>query len=80
MVIFYIIGIPITVSKMTEGKTCSVVGCGAPAVKSISREKMKGVDLQVSSKGRRIYLCKEHYKIYKKQRKKIEKYERMRWK
>lgn len=64
---------------MVEERICSVVGCRSPAVKSISRERMKDLGLQVSSKGRRVYLCREHYKIYKKHRRKIERYERMRW-
>jgi hypothetical protein len=65
---------------MEEGRVCSVVNCGANAVRSISLEKFKGVDLNVNPVRRRVYLCKEHYKIYKKQRKKFERLERLRWK
>ena len=65
---------------MAKRRICSVVGCGKEAVRSVSIEKMKDVDLKYTPVGRRVYLCKEHYKIYKKQRKKIERYERMRWK
>jgi hypothetical protein len=60
-------------------RKCSVVGCGGDAVRSISKEKFKGVELDVGGSGRRVYLCKEHYKIFKKHRRKIERYERMRW-
>ena len=65
---------------MDKLRICSVVGCNNPAVKSVSVDRMQGVDLKVTPHGRRVYLCKDHYKIYKKQRRKIEKYERMRWK
>lgn len=64
---------------MRRGRTCSVVGCEKPAVKSVSVDKMQGVDLKYKAQGRRVYLCKEHYKLYKKGRRKIERYERLRW-
>jgi len=64
---------------MPRSKVCSVDGCDSPSIRSVSIEKFKGVDLKVNPVGRRIYLCKEHNKIYKKARAKIERYERMRW-
>ena len=65
---------------MPKEKVCSVDGCNQPAVKTVSIDKFKEVDLKVNPQGRKVYLCKEHYKVYKKCRKKIERLERMRWK
>jgi len=60
-------------------KVCSVKGCNEPAIKTISVTKFEGVNLEVEAVGRKIYLCKKHYKEYKKQRKNIERLERWRW-
>ena len=64
---------------MEKTHICSVIGCNKPAIRSVSVDKMQGVDLKYTPYRRRVYLCKEHYKIYKKQRRKIERFERMRW-
>ena len=61
-------------------RICSVKGCNKEAVKSLSLEKVKGVNLELEVKGRRVYVCKEHYKEIKKVRRKIERLERWRWK
>ena len=60
---------------MVKEKTCSVEGCNKPGVRSFSREKateaLQGASLSIkSSRSRRVYLCTEHYKIYKKQTRK----------
>lgn len=60
-------------------KTCSVKRCGNPSVKTVAVEKLKEVSLDVESKGRKVYLCKKHYKEYKRARRKIERLERWRW-
>jgi len=49
---------------------CSVAGCGKEAARSISTGKVRSAGLNVASSGRRAYLCKEHYKEYKRKAKK----------
>lgn len=53
--------------RIEKGVKCSV--CGKEAIRSISADKVKAAGLSVSN-GRRAYLCKEHYKEYKKKTKK----------
>jgi len=51
---------------MAEDK-CGVAGCSEPAVKSYSRETVEKVGLKAADeKNRRIHLCKEHNKEFKK--------------
>ncbi len=61
-------------------EVCGVEGCGKEAVRSLSINKVREAGLDAKPSGRRIYLCKEHYKEYKKRRKKLDRLERMRWK
>ena len=53
--------------RIEKGVKCSV--CGKEAIRSISADKVKAAGLSVRD-GRRAYLCKEHYKEYKKKTKK----------
>ena len=54
--------------RIGKGTTCSVDGCNEEAVRSVNGPKAKAAGLNVD--GRRVYLCKEHYKTYKKGSKK----------
>ena len=56
--------------RIAKGVKCSVSGCGREAVRSISTGKAKSVGLNVSSNEKRVYLCREHYKEFKKKTKK----------
>lgn len=56
--------------RVDKGVKCSFSGCSKEAVRSLSLEKVKPSGLNVSAEGRRAYLCKEHYKEYKKATKK----------
>lgn len=57
--------------RVSKGVNCSVVGCGKQAVRSLSNEKVSRAGLNVGGKGRgRVYLCKDHYKEFKKETKK----------
>jgi thymidine kinase len=47
-----------------------VSGCGREAVRSVSTGKAKSAGLKVSSNEKRVYLCREHYKEFKKKTKK----------
>ena len=56
--------------RIAKGVKCSVSGCGKEAVRSLSTGKAKSAGLNVSSNEKRVYVCKEHYKEYKKKTKK----------
>lgn len=56
--------------RIDKGVKCSVSGCGKEAARSISTEKVKSAGLKVGSSEKRAYLCKEHYKEFKKKTKK----------
>ncbi len=64
--------------RIDKGIKCSVSGCSMEAVRSISGDKVKKAGLNVGSE-KRVYLCKEHYKQYKKKTKKSQAIERMRY-
>ena len=55
--------------RVSKGVVCSVEGCNEPAVRSVSRRKIEesGVGFKLKeSKAKRIYLCRKHYKEFKK--------------
>jgi hypothetical protein len=56
--------------RIDKGVKCSVSGCSRDAVRSLSTKKTKAAGLNVSSSEKRAYLCKEHYKEFKKKTKK----------
>jgi len=58
---------------------CSVVGCNREAVRSLSAEKVSATGLKVGE-ARRAYLCKDHYKEFKKETKKEKMLEKWRYK
>jgi thymidine kinase len=56
--------------RINKGVKCSVSGCSREAVRSISTEKARSAGLNVGSDEKRAYLCREHYKEFKKKTKK----------
>jgi len=54
--------------RVAKGVKCNVTGCGNDAVRSISAEKVMAAGLKIGET-RRAYLCKEHYKEFKRQTK-----------
>ena len=64
--------------RIDKGVKCNVSGCGRDAVRSLSGEKVKVAGLNIGSE-RRAYLCKEHYKEYKKRTKKDKQLEKWRY-
>ncbi|MDR2707725.1 MAG: hypothetical protein LBB87_03130 [Nitrososphaerota archaeon] len=56
--------------RIDKGEKCSVSGCSIEAERSISADKVKAAGLKIGSSDKRAYLCKEHYKDYKKKSKK----------
>ncbi len=53
--------------RIEKGEKCNV--CGKEAVRSISADKVKAAGLNAGS-DKRTFLCKDHYKEYKKKTKK----------
>lgn len=66
--------------RIAKGVKCSVSGCGKEAIRSLPATKVKSAGLNIGSSERRAYLCKEHYKEYKKRTKKEKKVEQWRYK
>ncbi len=64
--------------RVGKGVKCSVVGCDKEAIRSLSREKVSAAGLKVEGT-RRSYLCKDHYKEYKKETKKDKMLEKWRY-
>ena len=65
--------------RIEKGAKCSVSGCGNEAARSISADKVKAAGLKVSGQEKRAFICKEHYKEYKKKTKKDKTLEKWRW-
>ena len=64
--------------RIEKGVKCSVSGCTREAVRSLSAAKVKTAGLKVGNE-KRAYLCKEHYKEYKKKTKKDKQIEKWRY-
>jgi len=65
--------------KISKGILCSVDGCDREAIRSLPVERVEEAGLKVKGT-RRVYLCREHYKEYKKATKKEKTLERWRHK
>ena len=64
--------------RVDKGVKCSISGCGKDAVRSLSAQKVKAAGLKIGEE-RRAYLCKEHYKEFKKKTKKDKQLEKWRY-
>ena len=65
--------------RIDKGEKCSVSGCGREAARSISADKVKAAGFKVSSEEKRAFICKEHYKEFKKKTKKDKTLDQWRW-
>jgi hypothetical protein len=66
--------------RIEKGVNCSVQGCKETAERSMSASKASmATDLDVNTSNKRVYLCKEHYKEWKKVTKEDRQNERARW-
>ncbi len=66
--------------RIERGVNCSVSGCTNTAERSISGSKASmASDLIVNTSNKRVYLCKQHYKEWKKATKEDRENERARW-
>jgi hypothetical protein len=66
--------------RVDKGVNCSVNGCENSAERSISGSKASmASDLVVNTSNKRVYLCRQHYKDWKKATKEDRENERARW-
>ena len=56
--------------RVDKGVNCSVNNCKNEGIRSLPFDKAKSSGLKIIGEGKRAYLCKEHYKEYKKKTKK----------
>lgn len=68
----------LSLGRIDKGVKCSVLGCSKDAARSLSAEKVKMAGVKVGSE-KRAYLCREHYKEYKKKTKKDKQLEKWRF-
>jgi hypothetical protein len=66
--------------RIDKGVNCSIQDCDRSADRSITGSKARmASDLDIDSSGRRVYLCKTHYKEWKRATKEDRDNERARW-
>jgi len=65
--------------KVEKGVACSVTGCKNLSERSVGRDQLAGSGLTAGGEGRRVYLCHDHYKAWKKATKKDRDMQRARW-
>jgi hypothetical protein len=53
--------------KVSKGVTCDVEGCEEKAERSVSYTLASLSSLKFKSSSRKVYLCKSHYKQFKKE-------------
>jgi hypothetical protein len=68
-----------SLGRIDKGVKCGVSSCKMEAVRSINTEKARSAGLSVSSSEKRVYLCREHYKTFKKKTKKDKTIEKWRY-
>jgi hypothetical protein len=56
--------------RIDKGVNCSVINCKNAAIRSLPFDKAKASGLKITGEGKRTFLCKEHYKEFKKKTKK----------
>ena len=66
--------------RVDKGVNCSIQGCDQTAQRSMSGSKASmALDMNLDSSSKRIYLCKAHYREWKKASKNERENERARW-
>jgi hypothetical protein len=66
--------------RVDKGINCGVEGCDQNAERSITQSKARMAgDLDLDTSGKRVYLCRVHYKEWKKATKEERDNERARW-
>ncbi len=69
----------LVMGRIEKGQRCTVTGCNKEAARSISADKVRGAGLSVNGRESRAYICKEHYKEFKKKTKKDKTLEKWRY-
>jgi len=66
---------------MPADEVCGVVDCGKEAKRSLSTKKVKEVlpELKLIGEPRRIHLCRDHYRTFRKKTKEEREIERATW-
>ncbi len=63
-----------------EESECDVIGCTNPALRSVAGKKFSMAVTDVKVPGsRRVHVCKEHYRSFRKKTKSDRKLERLDW-
>ena len=66
--------------RIDKGVNCSIQGCDETAQRSMSGSKASmALNMDLDSTSKRIYLCKTHYREWKKASKNERENERARW-
>ena len=65
--------------KVDKGIVCTVKDCSNQAERSISKSRLKQGDLSYLDSGNNAYVCKLHYKQWKKSSKNNRELERIRY-
>ncbi|MGI8831883.1 MAG: hypothetical protein ACR2IS_04520 [Nitrososphaeraceae archaeon] len=66
--------------RVDKGINCNIQGCDENAGRSITDSKARmAPNMDIDSSGKRVYLCKVHYKEWKKATKEDRDNERARW-
>jgi len=66
------------VGRVGKGTPCSVTNCTDVAIRSLSTAQVEAAGLDVA-KQRRVYLCRRHYREYKKKSRTDSQLTRWRW-
>jgi hypothetical protein len=66
--------------RVAKGEKCCISNCKKEAVRSLSASKVKSSGLNIDSGIKRAFLCRNHYKEFKKKIKKEKKIEQWRYK
>ncbi|MBS7656361.1 hypothetical protein KEJ33_00340 [Candidatus Bathyarchaeota archaeon] len=64
--------------RVSKGVKCSVQACGKDAIRSLPIDEVTSAGLEVQGINR-VYLCKDHYKQFKKATKKVKMVEKWRY-
>jgi hypothetical protein len=67
--------------RVPADEVCGVVGCGKEAKRSLSTKKVKEAlpELKLIAETRRVHLCKDHYKQFRKKTKQERELDRATW-
>jgi len=56
---------------VSKGAKCSVDGCDKDGARSLNTKKVESAGLRIKTSGKKSVLCKEHYKEWKRNSKRL---------